>query len=224
MRGDKLVLKPEHRKAAEELASLLLPTIKTSDSKFALAIGGESGSGKSELAVLLSRIFDRQGVSCLVLQQDDYFVYPPHTNATMRKQDIGHVGVSEVRLDLLDQHLALFHQGAQKITKPLVVYQEDRIVRETIALEGVRAIVVEGTYTTLLKNVNVRVFIERPYYRTNADRLKRAREPQDEYLDRILEIEHRIIAGHKESAGIIVGADYEVAWQKGIKPVSASLK
>lgn len=224
MRGDKLVLKPEHRKAARKLVEFSLPMIKTSGSKFVLAVGGESGSGKSELALLVSRVFKRQGVSSLVLQQDDYFVYPPHTNAKMRKAAIARVGVSEVRLDLLDQHLALFRRGTRTIAKPLVVYQEDRITTETVSLQGIRAVVVEGTYTTLLENVNVRVFIERPYYQTNADRLKRARETQDEYLDQVLEIEHRIIAGHKELADIIVGADYEVYVQKEIKPVSSSSK
>ena len=222
MRGDKLVLKPEHRKAARELVKCLLPLIQASGSKFVLSIGGESGSGKTELAVSVSGVLKRQGVSNLVLQQDDYFVYPPYTNAKMRKETIAHVGVSEVRLDLLDQHLALFRRGERMITKPLVVYQEDRIITETVSLSGIRAVIVEGTYTTLLFYVDVRVFIEKPYYRSSADRLKRAREPQDEYLDRILEIEHRIIEGHRERADGIVGTDFRVMWPKEIGAVSGS--
>jgi len=224
MRGDKLVPKPEHHKAARGLSRLLFPLFKVFEKGFAVTIGGESGSGKTELAIALSQVLEQQDVSTLILQQDDYFVYPPRTNAKMRKRNIGHVGPSEVRLNLLDQHLAQFHQGTKQIIKPLVIYQDNLITTETVNLEGIDVLIVEGTYTTLLKNADARIFIDRSFLQTKADRLKRAREAQDEHLDRILEIEHRIIAGHKETADIIVGAGYEVSAVKEINPVSAGSK
>ena len=53
-----------------------------------------------------------------IIQQDDYFVYPPLTNLKMRQKDIGWVGTSEVKLELLDQNLADILAGKDEIKKP----------------------------------------------------------------------------------------------------------
>ena len=171
---------------------------------------GQSGAGKSELAFVFSGKLSEESIKSVILQQDDYFVYPPKTNAEMRKENIGHVGVSEVRLDLLDQNLQDILEGKRKIEKPLVDYEENCINREIIDLDGVSAIIVEGTYTTLLKNVHKRIFIDRTYQDTLAARQERARENQDEYLERILQIEDRIISSHKSRADVVVTRNYRV--------------
>ena len=73
-----------------------------------------------------------------------------------------------------------------------------------------KAVIVEGTYVTLLENVARRVFIDRTHVDTKEARKERAREEQDEYLSRILLIEHGIIAPHKAKADIIITRDYKV--------------
>lgn len=103
MKGDKLVIEEGHIKAASQIAEVLLPQIKERRSRFVITIAGESGSGKSEIASALSDILSKKGIKSAILQQDDYFVYPPKTNAEIRRKDINHVGLTEVRLGLLDQ-------------------------------------------------------------------------------------------------------------------------
>lgn len=210
MIGDKLNIKEEHIKVAKRLMELLLPEIRNSKGKLILAISGESGAGKSEIATTLSQQLLREGIKNIILQQDDYFVYPPITNAEMRRKDINHVGVSEVRLGVLDQNLRDILDEKTEIEKPLVIYEEDKIISETINLEGIKVIIVEGTYTALLKNVHHRIFIDRTYLETKAARKERAREAQDEYLERILQIEHGIIAPLKAKADIIITSNYDV--------------
>ena len=210
MKGDKLFIQEEHVRAARQVMSLLLPQITSTQSKFIAAIAGESGSGKSEVAAALAELLSEKGLTSIVLQQDDYFVYPPKTNAGMRQKDIRHVGLSEVRLALLDQNLEDIVAGKNEIEKPLVVFDEDRITAERVKLEEIKAVIVEGTYTTMLKNVNQRVFIDRVYVDTREARKRRSREDQDELLERILEIEHGIISSHKPQADIIITKDYEV--------------
>ena len=210
MKGDKLVVKDEHIAAARRLAEIILPRIESLPGRLVLTIAGESGSGKSELAVALRQeLFDR-GIRSVILQQDDYFKYPPHTNAELRKRDLSHVGPSEVRLDLLDRHLAEILRGAEEIEKPLVIYEEDRIVTEKLDLKNAKVVIVEGTYTSLLRNVHLRVFIDRTYRETRAARLERAREAQDGFLEKVLEIEHRIISQHKANADVVITPDYRV--------------
>lgn len=213
MLGDKLIIKEEHIKAAKGIMELVIPKIEESierQEKFALTIAGESGAGKSEIAAALAQQILERGIKSVILQQDDYFVYPPKTNAMMRQKDTSHVGPSEVKLALLDQNLQDILDGKKSIEKPLVIYEEDRAITETMNMEGISVIIVEGTYTTLLKNVHQRVFINRIYLETKAARMERAREEQDEYLEKILQIEHEIISSHKTNADLIVTRNFDV--------------
>lgn len=210
MKGDKLIIHEGHIRAGRQIAELLFPEIIKAESKFIVSIAGESGSGKSEIASVLSESLLKKDIKSIILQQDDYFIYPPKTNADMRRKDIKHVGVSEVRVDLLDQNLKDMAEGRTEIEKPLVIFDEDRIERETISLEKNKAVIVEGTYTTVLRNVHRHVFIDRTYIDTRESRQQRARERQDDFLEKILEIEHEIIAAHKPRADIIVTKNYEV--------------
>ena len=210
MKGDKLVIREEHVKAARQIAELLLPEIAGVEGKFVITIAGESGSGKSETASALSKLLSERSVASAILQQDDYFVYPPRTNAAMRRRDIDHVGTSEVRLALLDENLREVLEGHNNIEKPLVFFDEDETTTETVELQEIKVVIVEGTYTTLLKNVHRRVFIDRTYVDTREARKRRERDEQDEFLERVLWIEHGIISSHRLQANIIVSRDYEV--------------
>ena len=218
MKGDKLVIQEFHVRAAESIADLLVSQILATPDRFVISIAGESGSGKSEIAVALSESLAHKGVLCAILQQDDYFAYPPKTNAAMRKADIGQVGPSEVHLGLLDQHLNEVKRGSDQIRKPLVVFEDDMITKETFHLDAVKAVIVEGTYTTTLQNVDQRVFIDRTYLDTKESRRQRAREEQDSNLEQLLEIEHAIISSHKMQADLIVSRDYEVRKDDGQRP------
>ena len=213
MRGDRIIVQEKHHRAAAEISQLLLPRVAELSGRFAVSIGGESGSGKSELALAIAKALNEHGIGTLILQQDDYFVSPPRTNDALRREDIDRVGPGEVNLALLDEHVWAIVNGANRIEKPLVVYQEDLITREALSLSGVDVVIAEGTYTTLLKSVHSRVFLDSTYQETRAARLKRGREPADPFLERVLQIEHSIISRHKFLADIIVSSSFLVRTQ-----------
>lgn len=208
MIGDRLVIGPHHRRAAAAIAQRLPPS--PVEGLRVVTIAGESGSGKSETAVALAEHLEAAGIGAAVLQQDDYFVYPPRTNHETRLRDISWVGPSEVRLDLLAEHLRQARAGAAELLKPLVIYEENRATEERLDLSGVGVLIVEGTYTSLLPEVDTRVFLDFTYHETRKARLERAREAQDDFLERVLEIEHRIISAHKARADLIVEGDWRV--------------
>jgi uridine kinase len=211
MRGDSIVVEPHHRKAAAGVVRHVRDAVLAAP-RYTVSIAGESGSGKSETAVALAEALAEDGVEAAILQQDDYFVHPPRSNDRARRDDIAWVGPQEVRLDLLDAHLASFRDGAGQIVKPLVIYEDDRIDEETISVADARVLIAEGTYTTLLDNVITRVFIDRTFEQTRAHREKRSRDAAelDPFIDRVLAIEHDIIAGHRKRAQLIVTSDYDV--------------
>jgi uridine kinase len=217
MRGDVLVIEEKHKRAGKQALELMLPEIEKCKGKFTISVAGESGGGKSEIASVIAELLNQKGIKTFIFQQDDYFVYPPKTNAEMRKKDIGHVGLSEVHVDLLDQNLKDFLEEKEKIEKPLVIFEEDRIDKETVSLEGIRVAIAEGTFTTLLENVKQHIFIDVDYNDTREHRKKRAREKQDEFLEKILKIEHKIISSHKPKAEIIVTKNYDAVKNDGTK-------
>lgn len=210
MKGDRLVIRPGDRRVASEIAAWLIPRLDPAGPPHVVSIAGESGSGKSVLAAALVEELASRGFQGTALQQDDYFVLPPATNHQARLEDLGWVGPGEVRLELLDNHLRQAIDGAAELVKPLVLFDENRIVEERLPLEGVRVLLVEGTYTSLLRNVDTRVFIDRTFRETRNARQARGREAQSEFLDRVLELEHRIISRHRERADLVVGRRYDL--------------
>lgn len=210
MKGDVIIVEEHHRRAAARIAASIAESIRATARTYTISVAGESGSGKSETGQALKEELEKLGFTAAVLQQDDYFVLPPKSNDAKRREDITWVGAQEVRVALLDEHLAAARAGASSITKPLVIYDEDRITEEELSLEGVAVLIAEGTYTTLLDNVDTRIFIHRNRLETLESRKKRAREEIEPFLEEVLEIEHDIISKHRTRADIVITRDYEV--------------
>jgi uridine kinase len=201
MRGDKLVIEPHHTARAEEIARLLADRLTKG---LVLTVAGESGSGKSELASEIAKALCGLGHPSGVLQQDDYFVFPPKTNHEMRRRNIEQVGPYEVKLDFMDSNLRSFKRGESPIYKPLVDYDADRIETEEMDTSGLEVMIAEGTYTSLLQFADVRVFIDRDYEQTMADRKRRGRDRLEPFVEDVLHREHAIISQHKARADFII--------------------
>lgn len=205
MIGDKLLITDYHRKSAaliyEELAEILIK----SKAPVVVTVAGESGCGKSETAAVLAELCTGKGYRALILQQDDYFVYPPQTNHKKRLENISRVGPQEVKLDLIENNIEDIKKSNKKVvSKPLVIFDQDRITEETVSIEDVNVVIVEGTYTTTLKNVDLKVFINRDFRQTKKARLERSRDASTDFLEKVLLIEHDIISAHKKLADIII--------------------
>ena len=211
MRGDRLIVKPYHRRVAGELVDRIGPLSRSDVGRpLILTVGGESGSGKSEIAQALSDEMSTRGLTAVILQQDDYFAYPPATNDRRRREEIERVGLSEVRLDLLTAHIEQIVRGTRRLSVPLVDYAMDRIETQAIDLAGIAFVLIEGTYTTLLEPVDLHIYLEGTAEQTRSNRLERARELQDEFIERVLQIEHAIIGPHRERAHLVVTSDFRV--------------
>ena len=190
MKGDSIIVEAHHEKAAAGIVPAILPLLELSGRRFTISVAGQSGSGKSETATAIARALEPHGIKSVIFQQDDYFVYPPKTNDAARRNDISWVGTQEVRLDLMDEHLEAFSKGVSRIEKPLVDYENDTILSESMETGDARVGIADGTYTTLLQNVTCRVFIDRDYLDTRAHREKRRRDESelDPFIDQVLEI------------------------------------
>jgi uridine kinase len=210
MRGDRILVGEEHRRAAERIVERLLPEIQATERRYTLTVAGESGSGKSETGQALADALEAREVHAVVLQQDDYYVLPPRSNDAARRANFCWVGTTEVRLDLLDSHLEAARAGAAELVKPLVIYEEDRIDEEAVSLDGAEVVIAEGVYTSLCEHVDRRVFIARNRLETMAHRMKRGREAYDPFIEQVLVAEHEIISQHRDRADIVITREYDV--------------
>ena len=213
MKGDKLIIEDRHRTAARRIVSRLVDGIRLKASRYVIAVAGESGSGKSETACAMAEALADDGIAAVILGQDDYFVLPPRSNDARRRQDPQWLGPhAEVRMEILDANLKDAVAGADAIVKPLVDYDADSIGEETIRLTGVQVVIAEGTYTSLLKHVDTRIFIAQNRLDTLPHRQNRGRgrEVGDPFIEQVLMTEHLIIAGHRQLADFIITKDYEV--------------
>jgi uridine kinase len=213
MKGDKLVLQDYHKRAASEIVPDIISHIRNKETRYIITIAGESGSGKSEIGKAIADELENFGIKSVLLGQDDYFVLPPKSNDMKRREDPEWLGPHvEVKLEILEQNLINAIQGKKEIIKPLVDYDSNSIEDETINLEGVKVLIAEGTYTSLLRHVDTRIFICRNWLDTLEHRQKRKRgnEVGDPFIEQVLSIEHKIIAGHSQLADILITKDYEV--------------
>jgi uridine kinase len=213
MKGDKLVLLDYHKQAASEIVSHIIQDIRKKKTRYIITVAGESGSGKSETGKAIANELDKSGVKSVLLGQDDYFVLPPKSNDLKRREDPEWLGPHvEVKLDVLEQNLMNAIQGKKEISKPLVDYDSNTIEDETINLDGIKVLIAEGTYTSLLKHVDIRIFICRNWLDTLELRQRRMRgnEVGDPFIEQVLSLEHKIISGHKQLADILITKDFNV--------------
>ena len=213
MKGDIILVEEHHRKAAGAIAPAIIDKLGKKHTRYVISVAGESGSGKSELAQAIADNLSKLGVRSVILGQDDYFVLPPRSNDARRRKDPEWLGPHvEVNLDLLEDNLKAAVAGTTGITKPLIDYDNDSVGEERIGLEGVGVVIVEGTYTSLLKHVDTRVFIARSRLDTLDHRMKRNRggEALDPFIEQVLAREHMIIAGHRHLADFVITKDYDV--------------
>ena len=213
MKGDVILVEEHHRKAAGVIAPAVIEKVRTKRARYVISVAGESGSGKSETAKAIADELSKLGVRSVILGQDDYFVLPPRSNDARRRDDPEWLGPHvEVNLDLMEGNLRTAVQGGKELIKPLVDYDNDTVGEERISLDGVSVVIAEGTYTSLLRGVDTRVFIDRSRRDTLEHRMKRNRggEAQDPFVEQVLIREHMIIAGHRYLADFVITKDYDV--------------
>ncbi|MEN8907250.1 MAG: zeta toxin family protein [Clostridiales bacterium] len=211
MKGDKILIEQHHYDAARKIIDKVLNDIEDSE-KYAITVAGESGSGKSETANALKQLLEEEGIKCVVLGQDDYFILPPKTNDSKRREEFAWVGTNEVNLNLLNSHVLSILKGASELEKPLVDYDKDCVESEKISTDDIKVVIAEGTYTSLLRNVHNKVFIARNRLETMEAREKRNRgnEVGDPFIEDVLKLEHKIISGHINLADFVIDKDYRV--------------
>lgn len=180
--------------------------------KLVVAIAGESGSGKSVTAKCFERVLSNHDILTKTVHMDDYFHLPPHTNHMNRIASFDNVGFKEVAIEKLSDLVCQFKSNIQSIEKPLVNYIENNITTEIMHFKDVEVLIVEGTYSFLTENVDLKIFMERDFNQTRSSRIARNRgdEANDPFVEKVLEKEHQLIAPFIHQADLLICSDFSV--------------
>lgn len=214
---ESLGIKAEYFTLTKQLVEQLKKQNQFSKEKFVICIAGESGSGKSVTAKCLQIELEKLNVHSIIIHQDSYYKLPPKENHNKRKNDISWVGVNELRIELMQQHIDLFKAKEQVIDIPMVNYKSNEFISNSTILKGKSVLIVEGVYSFFLKGIDYKIFMSRTFKDTLEKRKARSREEYDSFVERVLEIEHRIVSKQKHLANSIISKDYniEMISQKG---------
>jgi uridine kinase len=208
MLGDVLLIADKHREAGESIIEMILKNRKP---KMMIAISGESGSGKTELAHVIAKGMRKHGIFAKPLHIDNYYRIHPHVRTEWRKE---HgidkvVGPGEYDWDTINRNLHEFKEGAIS-TGPCVDLVTEQIDQLTTDYQDIDMLIIDGLYAIKVEDLDMRVFIELTYHETKKAQAVRGKEPQNEYRMQVLEKEHQEVQALKPTADVLVGMDYKV--------------
>lgn len=154
---DKLRITAGHEKAAGMLAPVIVEALKHNE-KIIFAAGGESGTGKSEIAYLVGEILNKQGISTVEWSFDNAYVTTPEEREEKRAEDYdNNVGLNEMNRARIEEVITCFEQD-KPITVPIIIISQDgsRPVKEvTLDMAGKKVLIFDGLYAALIGEMKI---------------------------------------------------------------------
>ena len=208
MLGDVLLITEKHTIAGADILDIILKNYRP---KLMVAISGESGSGKTELAHVIAKGLRKHGIIAKPLHIDNYYRIHPLERTEWRKTNgiDNVVGPGEYDWDTITRNLREFKDGAIS-TGPCVDLVTEQIDQLTTDYKTIDMLIIDGLYAIKVPEVDLRVFIELTYHETKKAQVVRGKEPQNEYRMQVLEKEHMEVQQLKPTADVLVGMDYMV--------------
>jgi uridine kinase len=207
--GDILVITDNHRKAGREITDLVLQSY--TGEKMSVAIGAESGAGKSEIShVVAQSLFkSEKQLKSFIVHTDDFFVLPhKERNELRRKSNLDSVGPSEIDFDELNQVLRTFESGGQ-MQIPILEFITSSAYKLLVDFKDVQILICEGLYAPFL-DVTHRIFIDLTYHDTRDFRAQRGKEVADEFRLKVLEKEHQAVSALRKRVDYLISEDYSL--------------
>ncbi len=208
MLGDVLLITEKHEKAAKKIFEIIL---KEKKDKYIVAISGESGSGKTELAHVLAKLLRKEGIMAKPIHIDNYYkIHPLKRTEWRKKHGIQNaVGLNEYDWDNIYKNIDDF-KNSRNSTMPCIDLITEQVDSLTTDFAGIDMLIIDGLYAINVEGVDLRIFIELTYHETKKAQVVRGKEPQNEYRMQVLEREHQVVQSLKQRADLLITKEYEV--------------
>jgi len=206
MIGDVLLISEKHTRAASQIADIVR---NQEQAKLIIAIAGESGTGKSEIAHELRKLLKSKGYLVKILHGDNYYKILPAERTTWRKKHGSEsIGEGEYDWPTLNGNIEDFRHGRKSALPFLDLYtnQKDFLITD---FKEIGILLLEGLYC-LLAPVDLKFFIDLTYKDTKEAQILRGKEPQTEFRKKVLERECQVIQSHRHLADYFITREYNV--------------
>lgn len=205
MLGDVLLITDNHKKAAKQLITHL---DQLSGNKIVLAIGGESGSGKTEIAHEVARILKSRNTPAKVMHIDNYYLTSPTERTSWRKEHgLESIGFTEYDWKGINRNINEFREDAEQVTMPCIDLLTDQEDLLSTSFKGLKYLVIEGLYA-IQAEADLKVLIDLTYHETKKAQFERGKEEPNEYRWQVLQREHEVIQSIRSRADLLVSKDY----------------
>ncbi len=208
---DLLVIKEEYKKVADRLSEIILEDFPREE-KLIVAVGGESGSGKSEIVhVIRKNLFkSTYEIKSFILHVDDFYVLPrKERNEQRAKINFESVGISEIDQDELAYIVKRFKEDAGLTLVPIYDILTSVKYKLEVNFQDVPVLIADGLYANII-DADYNIFIDRTYHDTKGFQAERGKEVMDDFRFGVLGREHKAISQLKEKADFIINKDYSL--------------
>lgn len=177
-----------------------------------IAVSGPSASGKSMLAVKLSKVLGSN--RCVIICQDDYYKDWSHLPKNERKK-INFDDAKAFDFRLLEQHMRALKDG-KCIQKPCYCFKENKRLSKRYPLSAKRYIIVEGLmpfFTNRLRKLfDYKIYVNASNGICLVRRIKRDTKERGEsiesvclrYFNDVLPMQKKYVEPQKKWADIVV--------------------
>ena len=212
MLGDVLLINDMHKEAAQAIYERVVEDRKTREERYRYIIGisGESGSGKSELAHALGKLFKDNNVRSKVIHTDNYYKIQPLLREEWRRnKGFEMIGTDEYDWIKIRKTIRDFKEEQECMIPciDLIPEQVDKLITDFSKID---LLIVDGLYAIKAPDIDMRVFIDLTYHETKINQIIRMKEAMSDFRMNILEREHQAVSSLKSSADLIVDKSYQV--------------
>lgn len=212
MLGDVLLINDMHKDAAQSIYDRVIEDRKSKDERYRyiVAISGESGSGKSELAHSLGKLLKDGHVRVKIIHTDNYYKIQPLLREEWRRnKGFDMIGTDEYDWIKIKNTIRDFKEEQESIIPciDLIPEQVDKLITDFSKID---LLIVDGLYAIKAPDIDLRVFIDLTYHETKINQIIRMKEALSDFRLGILEHEHQAIIKLKPTADLIVDKSYQV--------------
>lgn len=204
MIGDTVIYEAIHFKKA----GLILPKVLKTHmpgNKTVITIGGESGTGKTEVAFIVQKkLYDNYHITSRVIHTDDYYkTYWCERNKIRKKKGIQYVGQDEILWDKFQSVIDSFvnnedENHIQQIHKYTNSIEYVKLNNKTIDI-----FIVEGLYSLYLHDhSDLNIYLCGTIKDTEAFRRKRKKEEQNAFRLQVLQKEGKVVRASEKWADV----------------------
>ncbi len=204
MLNDVVTIEKKHTNAATTLFDRVIRDRKP---KFIVAISGEVGTGKCEIAHELGRILLESGISVKLLLLDNYYHIPPLERMEWRKKNgLEKIGYDEYDWNTLNQNIDDFRMN-KKSVMPVVDLFTQKVDQLHTDFKGIEMLIIAGLYSIRINQSDLRVFIELTYKDTWEEQAITHKEVMDDFRMEVLKQEHKAVQSLKPLADFYIDFD-----------------